>query len=395
MTLCSCQVFEIVGSPAPLLLVATRYEQHHRLVVGPDQSCCGGVFERWVCWSMNCISRSPEAASPRRLNPTTFGQMASPQPEGDLDHNHVIHLTPSLTMAPKTSSAPPTYQSGPTLLPPTGLPLFLSSFTPRRRANCSSLWASSTSSAFLSGQGLSHTQALTISLWQYTGWVASLCMVCNQWCHHRYAGIHSSADYQRLASWSCLTCSTPVPPAAPTRESESSDMEHTHSTLSSGDSLSQRSRSIRPSSPAQTSTTAPGSSTCHWGRQVSAVQLKQHPTLTRLAAGLPSPLPGIGRLCARDQTQREYLPQGGVHLRVVDLSRPPLRPLHGAWWWDGGNVSSSCSLQGNHIDLCQCVYHPCVLLPQTVTPFWKTRWCLATLMPAIPPGFPEQGMTGQ
>ena len=47
----------------------------------------------------------------------------------------------------------------------------------------------------------------------YAGWVAFLCMVCNQWCHRRYAGIHSSADYQLLAPWSCPTCSTQVPPA--------------------------------------------------------------------------------------------------------------------------------------------------------------------------------------
>ena len=59
----------------------------------------------------------------------------------------------------------------------------------------------------------------------HAGWVAFLCMVCDQWCHRRCAGIHSTADYQRLATWSCPTCSTPVPPAAPTREAESLDME--------------------------------------------------------------------------------------------------------------------------------------------------------------------------
>ena len=73
----------------------------------------------------------------------------------------------------------------------------------------------------------------------YAGWVAFICTVCNQWCHHGCTGIHSTADYLRLAPWSCPKCSTPAPPAAPTREEESSDMEQTHSTLSYGDSLSQ------------------------------------------------------------------------------------------------------------------------------------------------------------
>ena len=93
----------------------------------------------------------------------------------------------------------------------------------------------------------------------HPGWVAFLCMVCDQWFHCRCSGIHSQADYLRLAPWSCPTCSTPVPPATPTKEPESSDLERTRSTLSSGDSLSHRSLSIGPSSPpAQTSTAVPG-----------------------------------------------------------------------------------------------------------------------------------------
>ena len=74
-----------------------------------------------------------------------------------------------------------------------------------------------------------------------------------------YAWCHSPADYRRLASWCCPTCATPVPPATPTREPESSDLERTRSTLSSGDSLSHQSLYIGPSSPsAQTSTAVPG-----------------------------------------------------------------------------------------------------------------------------------------
>ena len=98
---------------------------------------------------------------------TTVGQMASPQPEGDLrEHTRVIHLTPTnsfrLTLftseAPKTGAASPTFRLGPTLLPPreflfVPLPLFLSFLTPRR-----SIFFS-TSSASLSERGLSRFQA--------------------------------------------------------------------------------------------------------------------------------------------------------------------------------------------------------------------------------------------
>ena len=85
------------------------------------------------------------------------------------------------------------------------------------------------------------------------------CVWCAiRWCHCCCAGIHSAANYRRLATWSCPTCFNPVPLAAPTWEAESSDMERTQTTLSSGGSPVQRSLSIRPSSPAQTSITAPG-----------------------------------------------------------------------------------------------------------------------------------------
>ena len=44
------------------------------------------------------------------LDPTTVGQMASPQAEGE--HTHVIQLTPthSSHLAPKTGAVPPTFQ---------------------------------------------------------------------------------------------------------------------------------------------------------------------------------------------------------------------------------------------------------------------------------------------
>ena len=84
------------------------------------------------------------AASPWWLDPTTVGQIASPQPERDLrDHTlfvhltftHLFHLTLFTPVAPNTGAAPPTFRPGPTLLPLTGLPLqFLSFFSPPRRS---------------------------------------------------------------------------------------------------------------------------------------------------------------------------------------------------------------------------------------------------------------------
>ena len=68
-----------------------------------------------------------------------------------------------------------------------------------------------------------------------------------------------SPDYCHLALWSCPTCSTLVPPAVPTREAESLDVEQTCSTLSSGDSISQKSVSFGPRFPSQMlSSSAPG-----------------------------------------------------------------------------------------------------------------------------------------
>ena len=179
---------------------------------------------------------------------TTVGQMASPQPEGDLrEHTRVIHLTPTnsfrLTLftsaGPKTGAASPTFRLGPTLLPPreflfVPLPLFLSFLTPRR-----SIFFS-TSSASLSGRGLSRFQAPSKIHAQFVAVVSTLvglpcfAWVCDQWGHRSCAGIHSTADYRRLAPWSCPTDSTLVPPAVSTREAESYDMKRTRSTLSSG-----------------------------------------------------------------------------------------------------------------------------------------------------------------
>ena len=160
---------------------------------------------------------------------------------------HSSHLTFSPQWRPRpvlrhppSDPVPIPCPHGPTSLifPPLHPPLSHFSFAPRRRDHSCSQWVSfSTFSVSLSGRGLSRTL----------------------WYHCRCSRIDSPADYWRLAPSSCPTCSTPVSSTAPTREPETSDLEWTRPTLSSGDSLSHRSFSIGPSSPpAQTSTASPG-----------------------------------------------------------------------------------------------------------------------------------------
>ena len=117
----------------------------------------------------------------------------------------------------------------------------------------------------------------------------------------------------------------PVPPAAPTREPESFDLDQTRSTLTSGDFLSQRSLSIRPSSPAQTSTVAPGSALKR-GRflqfNCTGILYCHAEQLDFLYSHHSS---GAGRLRARDQTRRELLSQGDhriCHIATVRCDRP-------------------------------------------------------------------------
>ena len=207
------------------------------------------------------------------------GQMASPQPEWDLRDHTSSHSSPHTTSLFSsqlfTSVAP--YWCSATLLLLTPCPPWAPS------SNLSSAPSSSVTLFFHSKKERPLRLSMSLllhffSLLIQTGiephqcpiqdpcsvcgdrvnssWVAFLFMVCDQWCHRSCSGIHSPADYRRLAPWSCPTCSTPVPPAAPIREPESSDLERTRSTLSSEDSLSQRFLSIGPSSTAQTSTAA-------------------------------------------------------------------------------------------------------------------------------------------
>ena len=118
--------------------------------------------------------------------------MASPQPEGDFrNQTHVIHLSfyihslihfpLSTLVVPKTDAVTYLLFRAHSSIPhPRPLPLLLSTHTRRRSAHFSSQWACANR--------------------VHAGWVAFLCMVCDQWCHRRCDEISSSADY-RL--WPC------------------------------------------------------------------------------------------------------------------------------------------------------------------------------------------------
>ena len=70
-----------------------------------------------------------------------------------------------------------------------------------------------------------------LKLWQQrvNCFGAILCTVFNLWCYSCCAGIRFTTDYQRLAQWSCLTCSTTVSTLVLNREPESLYMERTRS----------------------------------------------------------------------------------------------------------------------------------------------------------------------
>ena len=112
--------------------------------------------------------------------------------------------------------------------------------------------------------------------------------------------------------------------------------------------------------------------------------------------------------CARDQTQRELLPQGVHRLWHhqarspgwkwrwwICHSRPPLRPIQGAWWWHtpwwwhGGNSGSRNWPRGNHIDLRQCVF------PWLINNNRRDQMVLGDFNAHHPSWFSRTGETGQ
>ena len=169
--------------------------------------------------------------------------MASPQPEGDLRDPTSPHSHPTYSLI--TSHLSPRWRPRqvqhhhlsdqvPPSCPPRAFPSNLSSVSSsschtllpkiRKSAHSGSQLASfSTSSVYIlpginPHPGPVQDPCSVCDDRVHAGWVALVCMVCDQWCHRRCSGIYSPADYRRLAQWNCLTCSTPVPPAAPARE---------------------------------------------------------------------------------------------------------------------------------------------------------------------------------
>ena len=115
--------------------------------------------------------------------------------------------------------------------------------------------------------------------------------------------------------------------------------------------------------------------------------MQWHSTLPCRTAGLPSPPPGVGRLCVRDQTQHEHFHQRAhrlchhhwdcqhrgndwlvhhsVTFRVIDR-----------WWhfserWHGWGFGCWGWPQGGDTDPCQCWRPPGGVLPTELLPwFW-------------------------
>ena len=139
----------------------------------------------------------------------------------------------------------------------------------------------------------------------HTGWVAFLCIVCNQWCHRRYPGIRSSARLPAAGPVELPNMLHPGPTSSPHPRGgvlrHGVDMfyslfrglplpEFFFPPLSRPDEHFRSRTGLR-------------------GRQVSAVKLQRHTTLPRRTAGLLPPSPSVGRQCSRDQTLHELFPQ--------------------------------------------------------------------------------------
>ena len=289
--------------------------------------------------------------------------MASPQPEGDLrDHTSLTLLSPHSFFLPIHLTFSPRWRSRPVLRHIPSMPVspyFTQSW------NALSIFPSaSLSSVFIfylekenplrpSMRNLLHFFRLLIragiephaspiqdpcsvygckehAFFFLEGGVAFLLMVCDQCCHRRCAGIHSTADYRWLAPWSCPTCTTPVPTAAPTREIEYSDMERARSTLFRG-LLSQSSLFIGPRSPAQPSTSAPEPDS-KGGIHVPAVQLQWHTrhTSTPVISSSPPPHPRPRLLRATLKSSIHRILRG-MRVRGWRPQRPFLSSLEAPW----------------------------------------------------------------
>ena len=200
--------------------------------------------QNWLCFDTSDDElRANDAASSCWLDPT-------PKPAKWRHHNrreisettpHSFHLNLSLTFSPRWRPRPVKRHppSDPASSPP--------------RVSPSNLSSASSPSVIEAGieppPGPVQDPCSICGNRVHLGWISFLCMVCDQWCHRRCSGIHSQADYRRLAPRCCLTYAPPppVPPATPTREPESSDLERMRSALSSGEFLSHRFLSIGPS----------------------------------------------------------------------------------------------------------------------------------------------------
>ena len=141
--------------------------------------------------------------------------------------------------------------------------------------------------------------------------------------------LHRNLFYSRLPMAVLVQLPNMLHPCGAHPKTRSSDMDHIRSTVSSRDFLSQQSFSIWPHSSGQTSTTA------------AEPAFTRNPTERPKNAWLPYLQPGVGRLCAWDQTRCGIFPER-VHRQCHHQmwlparrwgwtchTSLPFRPLHG------------------------------------------------------------------
>ena len=264
----------------------------HRLVGLPANDVASSwwldLTPKWAKWRHHNRGETFET-TPHSYHQTYFTHLISPFHLGDAQNQCSATLLP---IRPH-----PLAPHGPLPLTFPLLRPLLShiSFTSRRCTLSGCQRASSTFSVSLSGRELNLTQAPSKTHAQSVAiGFTQVGSPCYAWCvtNGATAAVLGFTPQQTTGRWP--RGAAPHAPsqshlAAPTRELESSNLERTRSTLSSGDSLSFSIASSSP--PAQTSTAVPGP---------ALVQLKRHPPLPRRTSGLPASPPGAGRLRPRD-----------------------------------------------------------------------------------------------
>ena len=183
--------------------------------------------------------------------------------------------------------------------------------------------------SFVPALALAHSFRWKLMLWRdkcsvcgdqiHSVWVAFLCMVRGQWCHHSCSGIHSLADYYLLAAG-------PMELSHMLHHSPTCSAHQGAGVLRLGmnmfDPLVLRLPLLMANLHQTQQPPSPDEHCCSRTflreRQIPAVQLQLHPPLPCRTAGLPASPPGAGRLRATDHRPT----RGGGLVTLVHHSIP-------------------------------------------------------------------------